>query len=55
MGPMLLFTGCRTRDSDLYAQEKLEMVKTGVLDVSFLALSRDPVIPKVNLISFSYK
>ena len=48
MGPMLLFTGYRTRDSDLYADEKFEMVKTGVLDGAFLALSRDPIVPRVN-------
>ena len=52
MGPMLLFTGYRTRDSDLYADEKFEMVKTGVLDGAFLALSRDPIVPRVNFILF---
>ena len=49
MGPMILFTGCRTKDSDLYLKEKREMVRTGVLNHNFLALSRDPaaVTPRV--------
>ena len=55
MGPMFLFTGCRTRETDLYSKEKLEMVQSGVLDGAFLALSRDPVIPKVNAIGYDLK
>lgn len=47
MGSMILFTGCRTKDSDLYVKEKTEMVKTGVLNYNFVALSRDPVISRV--------
>ena len=48
MGPMLLFTGYRTPDHDLHAQEKASMVKAGILDQAFLALSRYPPTPKVN-------
>ena len=48
MGPMLLFTGYRSRECDLYVKEKANMVNLGVLDFAFLALSRDPVIPRVS-------
>ena len=47
MGPMLLFTGYRSPECDLYVKEKANMVDLGVLDYAFLALSRDPVIPRV--------
>ena len=56
MGPMILFTGCRTKDSDLYLKEKREMVRTGVLNHNFLALSRDPaaVTPRVTALLFMH-
>ena len=47
MGPMILFTGYRTLDRDLHAAEKADMVRAGVLDQTFLALSRHPPTPKV--------
>lgn len=46
---------CRAHETDLYSKEKLEMVQSGVLDGAFLALSRDPVIPKVNAIGYDLK
>jgi len=53
IGPMLLFTGYRSHECDLYVKEKANMVNLGVLDFAFLALSRDPVIPRViSLITF---
>ncbi|CAH1168649.1 unnamed protein product [Phyllotreta striolata] len=45
-GKMWLFFGCRTRDVDLYNEEKGEMRKKGILDRVFLALSRERNIPK---------
>lgn len=45
-GGIWLFFGCRTRSLDLYKTEKSEMVKNGVLERTFLALSRDSEIPK---------
>lgn len=48
MGPMLLFTGYRSADSDLHATEKAAAVEAGVLDYAFLALSRSPPLPKVH-------
>ena len=48
VGPMWLFFGCRQRALDLYKDEKAAMLKDGVLDQVFLALSREPTIPKVN-------
>ncbi len=47
MGPMVLFSGCRAADSDLHAKEKAAVLKEGILDREFLALSRSPPIPKV--------
>lgn len=32
---------------DLYKADKVEMIKEGVLDKTYLALSREPSIPKV--------
>lgn len=43
-----MFFGCQTRDMNLYEEEKADMVKAGVLDRVFLALSREPNIPKVS-------
>ncbi|XP_043579281.1 nitric oxide synthase, salivary gland [Bombus pyrosoma] len=45
-GNVWLFFGCRQRSLDLYRQEKEEMVKVGVLDKVFLALSREPGLKK---------
>lgn len=44
---MWLFFGCRQRALDLYKDEKAAMLRDGVLDQVFLALSREPSIPKV--------
>jgi len=46
-GKMWLFFGCRQRALDLYREEKAAMLKEGVLDEVYLALSREPTIPKV--------
>ncbi|KDR21429.1 nitric oxide synthase, salivary gland isoform X2 [Zootermopsis nevadensis] len=45
-GKMWLFFGCRQRALDLYCEEKSAMVEDGILDKVFLALSREPTIPK---------
>lgn len=42
-----LFFGCRTKALDLYRDEKEEMLEKRILDRTFLALSREPNIPKV--------
>lgn len=42
-----LFFGCRTEAMDLYRGEKQEMVDKHILDRVFLALSREPNVPKV--------
>lgn len=47
VGKMWLFFGCRQRDLDLYRNEKAQMLQEKVLDRVFLALSREPGIPKV--------
>lgn len=47
VGKIWLFFGCRTSELDLYKDEKQEMVNRGVLDRVFLALSREPNVPKV--------
>lgn len=44
-----LFFGCRNRDVDLYAEEKAQLVQDQIMDRVFLALSREPDIPKVSL------
>lgn len=49
LGRMWLFFGCRTRDMDLYKNEKAEMLKLGIFDKVFLALSREPDTPKVTI------
>lgn len=46
-GKMWLFFGCRERGLDLYRDEKADMINKRVLDKLFLALSRDPNVPKV--------
>lgn len=43
-----LFFGCRNRNVDLYGDEKQQLVKEGVLDRVFMALSRERNIPKVS-------
>ncbi|XP_072398883.1 nitric oxide synthase, salivary gland isoform X3 [Diabrotica undecimpunctata] len=47
LGKKWLFFGCRTKDMDLFGDEKDEMVKMNVMDRVFLALSREPGEPKV--------
>lgn len=51
IGGIWLFFGCRTKALDLYKEEKEEMVANKVLEKTFLALSRDPNIPKVIFIT----
>jgi len=46
-GKMWLFFGCRQHALDLYREEKAAMLEEGVLDKVYLALSREPTIPKV--------
>ncbi|KAK6625189.1 hypothetical protein RUM43_005480 [Polyplax serrata] len=46
VGDIWLFFGCRTRALDLYKEEKEEMVEMQVIGKKFLALSREPNIPK---------
>ncbi|XP_030383405.1 nitric oxide synthase [Scaptodrosophila lebanonensis] len=46
LSKMWLFFGCRNRDVDLYAEEKAQLQQDQILDRTFLALSRDPSIPK---------
>lgn len=46
-----LFFGCRTEALDLYCDEKQEMVEKKILDRVFLALSREPNVPKVWLLT----
>lgn len=48
-----LFFGCRARSLDLYSDEKKEMLERGILDKTFLALSREVNIPKVSQFNFS--
>ncbi|CAG2066316.1 unnamed protein product [Timema podura] len=43
---MWLFFGCQRRTMDLYHEEKEMMTSRGVLDKVFLALSREPSVPK---------
>ncbi|KAK7067437.1 Nitric oxide synthase, brain [Halocaridina rubra] len=43
---MTLFFGCRTRALDLYSEEKEAMKRAGILSHTYLALSREPTIPK---------
>ncbi|KAK7869083.1 hypothetical protein R5R35_000802 [Gryllus longicercus] len=45
-GKMWLFFGCRQRALDLYREEKAAMQEENILDKVFLALSREPDIPK---------
>lgn len=46
IGNMWLFFGCRTKDMELYREEKEEMQRIGVFDKVFLALSRETDITK---------
>jgi nitric-oxide synthase len=46
VGKIWLFFGCRTRELDLHKEEKTQMLTKGVLDKVFLALSREPNVPK---------
>ncbi|KAJ8968168.1 hypothetical protein NQ314_002425 [Rhamnusium bicolor] len=47
LGKMWLFFGCRTSETDLYKDEKEDMLRIGILDRNFLALSREPNTSKV--------
>ncbi|KAK9877354.1 hypothetical protein WA026_017750 [Henosepilachna vigintioctopunctata] len=47
LGKMLLFFGCRTKELDLYKEEKAQMVCEKVIDKTFLALSRESNRPKM--------
>jgi nitric-oxide synthase len=49
VGKIWLFFGCRTRELDLHKEEKTQMLTKGVLDKVFLALSREPNVPKVRV------
>lgn len=51
MGRTMLFFGCQYKSMDLYKTDKMEMIKEGVLNKTYLALSREPSIPKVGLYS----
>ncbi|CAG9822005.1 unnamed protein product [Phaedon cochleariae] len=55
LGKMWLFFGCRTDDMDLYKEEKASMLKLGVLDKVFLALSRAPSTPKTYVQNLALK
>ncbi|XP_075969286.1 nitric oxide synthase isoform X2 [Anticarsia gemmatalis] len=46
-GPVWLFFGCRTKNMDLYREEKKQAMKEGVLSKVFLALSREKNVPKM--------
>jgi len=48
MGRTMLFFGCQFKSMDLYKADKMGMIKEGVLDKTYLALSREPSIPKVS-------
>ncbi|XP_044753719.1 nitric oxide synthase, salivary gland isoform X3 [Coccinella septempunctata] len=47
LGKMLLFFGCRTKELDLYRDEKADAVARRIIDKTFLALSREPGRPKM--------
>lgn len=47
MGRTMLFFGCQNKSMDLYKTDKMEMINEGVLNKTYLALSREPSIPKV--------
>lgn len=47
LGKMTLFFGCRLKVLDLHKEDKERMLSEGVLEKVFLALSREPSIPKV--------
>ncbi|XP_064096967.1 nitric oxide synthase, salivary gland-like [Macrobrachium nipponense] len=43
---IILYYGCQTRETDLYAEEKASMCRARVLKEAYLAMSRDPKMPK---------
>lgn len=47
MGRIVLFFGCQYKSMELYQTDKVEMINEHVLDKTYLALSREPSIPKV--------
>ncbi|XP_044272117.1 nitric oxide synthase isoform X2 [Tribolium madens] len=55
VGKIWLFFGCRTNDLDLYKEEKNEMLRRKVLDKVFLALSREPNVPKTYVQNLALK
>lgn len=54
LGKMWLFFGCRQKEMDLYREEKSDMIEKNVLDKVFLALSREPNVPKVTTFGLVY-
>ncbi|XP_050526430.1 nitric oxide synthase, salivary gland isoform X2 [Daktulosphaira vitifoliae] len=46
IGRVILFFGCQYRSLELYKSDKKTMLEEGVLDKVYLALSREPSIPK---------
>jgi len=48
MGRVMLFFGCQYKSMDLYKTDKTKMIDEGVLDKTYLALSREPSVPKVS-------
>ncbi|XP_050304291.1 nitric oxide synthase, salivary gland isoform X2 [Anthonomus grandis grandis] len=55
IGKIWLFFGCRTKEMDLYREEKHDMVNNKVLDRVFLALSREPNVPKTYIQDLAIK
>lgn len=53
MPKVWLFFGCRAKSLDLFSDEKKEMLERGILDKTFLALSREVNIPKVSQFNFA--
>lgn len=52
---VLLFTGNKTRNHELYTDEKNEMMKLEVLSEHYSALSRDSSVKKVNYLDRNFK
>ena len=49
-GSMDLYFGCRASAEDnIYEEEKAEAVENGTLSNAYLALSREPGVPKVKM------
>lgn len=54
VGKIWLFFGCRKKELDLYREQKQEMLRRGVLNRVFLALSREPDVKKVCYLTHEY-